>query len=147
MAAPKLKSYTTKVPVERTVQQIMSLLAKHGAQRIMQDFEDGSVVGMIWSVDLPQGQVAFKMPVNVDKCHAVLQSQGVSRGYEHSRRVAWRLVLNWIEVQIALLQTEMVTFDQVMLPYAVGRDGRTLYEHMLEGGYQQYAALPPGPSQ
>lgn len=151
MSIPTLKNYTTKIPAERTASQIIEILAKHGASQVMQDFDDGHIAGISWAVETPHGRVAFKMPVDVDKCHAVLMSQGVATprqttpaNYEHSRKVAWRIVKDWVEVQLALLRTEMVTLDQVMLPYAVGRDGRTLYQHMIDGGYDQFAALPQG---
>ena len=44
-------------------------------------------------------------------------------------RTAWRIVKDWVEAHIALVETQMVTAPQVFLPYAVMRDGRTLSEH------------------
>ena len=45
-------------------------------------------------------------------------------------RVAWRIVRNWVEAQLAIIETRMVKTEQVFLPYAVTRDGKTLYEHV-----------------
>ena len=47
---------------------------------------------------------------------------------EHAERVAWRIVKDWLEAQLAIIRTEMVTLDQVMLPYMVGDEGHTVYE-------------------
>src|SRR4029077_4711279 len=44
-------------------------------------------------------------------------------------RTAWRIVKDWVEAQMALVQTQMVTTAEVFLPYAVMRDGRTLAQH------------------
>lgn len=41
-------------------------------------------------------------------------------------RTAWRIVKDWVEAQMALVETRMVTTQEVFLPYAVMRDGRTL---------------------
>jgi hypothetical protein len=45
-------------------------------------------------------------------------------------RTAWRIVKDWTEAQMALVETQMVTTQEVFLPYAVMRDGRTLSEHV-----------------
>ena len=148
-----LKNYTTRVSAERTATQITELLGKHGASKVMHAYDGGRIAGVMFAIETPHGEIGFKMPVDVDRCHAVLLKEKVlpsskpKAAYEQSRRVAWRLVKDWIEVQLALIETEMVTLDQVMLPYVVDRNDRTLYEHMLEGGYQRFAALPPGDDQ
>jgi hypothetical protein len=45
-------------------------------------------------------------------------------------RTAWRIVKDWVEAQMALVETQMVTTQEVFLPYAVMRDGRTLSQHV-----------------
>ena len=45
-------------------------------------------------------------------------------------RTAWRIVKDWVEAQMALVETQMVTTRDVFLPYAVMRDGRTLSQHV-----------------
>jgi hypothetical protein len=45
-------------------------------------------------------------------------------------RTAWRIVKDWVEAQMALVETQMVTTQQVFLPYAIMKDGRTLTEHV-----------------
>jgi hypothetical protein len=39
-------------------------------------------------------------------------------------------VRNWVEAQLAIIETKMVTTEQVFLPYAIVRGGQTLYEHV-----------------
>jgi hypothetical protein len=47
-------------------------------------------------------------------------------------RTSWRIVKDWTEAQMALVETQMVTTAQVFLPYAVMRDGRTLGETVAQ---------------
>jgi hypothetical protein len=60
---------------------------------------------------------------------------------EHAADVAWRVVLNWLEAQLALIAADMAKLDQVMLPY-LAVDGGTLYEIIRD----QHLALPGGAS-
>ena len=47
---------------------------------------------------------------------------------EQAVKTAWRIVKDWVEAQMALVETKMVTTQQVFLPYAVMSDGKTLGE-------------------
>lgn len=48
--------------------------------------------------------------------------------YEQSERVAWRIVKDWVEAQMAILESEMVTMDEIFLPYMLNRNGDTVYK-------------------
>jgi hypothetical protein len=39
-------------------------------------------------------------------------------------------VKDWVEAQLAIIETRMVTTAQVFLPYAVTTNGQTLYEYI-----------------
>lgn len=45
-----------------------------------------------------------------------------------AERVAWRILRDWVMAQMAILETEMVAIDQIMLPYMVDDQGHTVYE-------------------
>ena len=49
------------------------------------------------------------------------------------------------QAQLALIATQMVTLEQVFLPYALTVDGRTVYEHVQAEKW--LAALPPPAAQ
>ena len=49
-------------------------------------------------------------------------------------RTAWRITKDWVEAQMAIVETKMVTLPQVFLPYAVTQNGQTVYEKILENG-------------
>ena len=50
-------------------------------------------------------------------------------------RVSWRIVKDWVEAQMAIVDTKMVTLDQVFLPYVIMPDGRTLYERVRDARF------------
>jgi hypothetical protein len=49
-----------------------------------------------------------------------------------TERVAWRIAKDWLEAQLAILQSEMVSIDQVMLPYLHVDGDKTLYQAYAE---------------
>lgn len=129
-----LLNYTTSVPVTRTIGHIQTLLVKAGARSIMSDYDAGGApVGIAFIIDTAHGPRTYKLPVAADRVHAILQADPAVHGQqttlEHAARVAWRILKDWIEVQLAIIQAEMVTLDQVMLPYMQAEvSGRTVYE-------------------
>jgi len=139
-------NYTTSVATNRTVGQIQGLLVEAGARAIMAEYDDvGNTTGMSFAVITPFGKQGYTLPVRTERVLAVLQRDKVARRYctpEHAERVAWRILKDWIEAQLALLRTEMVTLDQVMLPYMRTSDGKTVYELYLD----DRLALPAGES-
>ena len=133
-----LLNYTTTVPVPRTVQAIQSSLARAGARQVLASYDDDQeIVGLSFVIDGPLGRRAYSLPVCAEQVQAVLDRQRLAPRYQgeaHARRVAWRIVKDWLDAQLALLETEMVTLDQVMLPYmhADGVPGSfTVYELYL----------------
>ena len=145
-----LLDYSTKVPAEQTAGQIVSLLARKRAIAIMMEYSpngSGEIVGLKWRVRTPHGDLPFSLPVNAEAVEKVLEKQYQARqvpraatGAEQARRVAWRILLEWVRAQMALLDTEMVSLDQLFLPYLVTEHGETLYERMLTTRFQ--LALP-----
>jgi hypothetical protein len=127
-----LLNYTTTVPATRTASQIMDILAKHGAQQILVDYGFGSAVtGLAFAIHTEVGLMRYKLPVDTAAVEKVLRAdRGVAprlRSAEQAERVAWRILKDWIEAQLALIATKMVTLDQVMLPYMLMGEG-TVYD-------------------
>ena len=127
-----LLNYTTKVPVVRSVQEIQKSLVKAGASSIMQDFnEDGEMSAIAFKITLNGTNISFRLPSKTAEVFEVMKYDGTPRSFltpEHAQRVAWRIIKDWVEAQMAIVATNMVTLPQVFLPYAVRPDGTTLYD-------------------
>ena len=124
-----LLNYTTKVDVYTTVGAIQGCLVKHGAKKIVQDYdEENRLVSISFMVNTPTGPKGIRLPANVDAVHSVLHRQKVKCDRAQAERVAWRIVKDWVEAQMAILESEMVQMDEIFLPYMVNRNGQTLFE-------------------
>ena len=122
-------NYTTKVDVYTTVGSIQSCLVKHGAKKIMQDYDDDNrLVALSFMVNTPTGPRAIRLPANVDAVQKVLTRQKVKCDRDQAERVAWRIIKDWVEAQMAILESEMVQMDEIFLPYMILNSGQTVFE-------------------
>lgn len=134
-----LLNYTTKVSVDRSVAEIMKMLTKFGAQRIMVENDDtGTIVGMSFEILVDGAKTGYKLPVKWEEVLYIIDTDGrvprAKKNPEHAKCVAWRILKDWVEAQLAILETNMVKLDQVFLPYAIAKSGKTIYEHVKSVG-------------
>lgn len=139
-----LLNYTTAVPVARTIGAIQGLLVEAGARAIQTEYDDvGRPTSIAFAIETAYGKRFFALPVQASRVETVLKRDKVQPRYstpEHAERVAWRIVKDWLEAQLAIIRTEMVTLDQVMLSYMRSDNGLTVYEVYRD----QQLALPAG---
>lgn len=131
----KIANYSTTVPALKSIREIQDILVAHGAKHILMDYDQGEPIGIAFITATPHGDIPFRLPANIDRVQAVLNKQRVRTtvNKDFACRVAWRILKDWTRAQMAILETEMVTIDQVFLPYMqIGEKGKTLYEVMLD---------------
>jgi hypothetical protein len=133
-------NYTTTVPVERTLAEIQALLGRSGAAAVATTYDgDGTPTGVMFTLRLGDTEHAYRLPVDVDAMHRTLQAaerrgdlrhgaRGKYSTVAQARRVAWRVVKDWLEAQLALITAGQARLEQVMLPYLRVDDERSLYD-------------------
>jgi len=135
-----LLNYTTSISAQKTVDEIMGILAGHSAKAILMNYDnDGQIESLSFQIATPQGDIGIRLPVDPDAVLKVMSRQGVPRKYldrAHAIRVAWRIVKDWIKAQMAIVETEMVRIEQVFLPYWITPSGKTLYAHLVDTKFQ-----------
>lgn len=131
-----LLNYTTGVEAAKTVGEIQGILAAHKATAILTEYaDDGTVRALAFKTPSPYGELGIRLPIDPEAVLRVLSHERalgrVPRRYvNHAQavRVAWRIVKDWVSAQMAIIETEMVKMEQVFLPYAMTKDGQTVYE-------------------
>ena len=134
-----LLNYSTSIEVGKTLAEIQKCLTAHGASAVLTEFDDeGSILALSFKINLNGKEMAFRLPTDWRPVLEILKRDPkVPRSKEtqpQSLRVAWRITKDWVEAQMAIVETKMVTLPQVFLPYAVTKNGRTVYEKILDGG-------------
>lgn len=139
-----IANYTTKIDASQSVMEIQQMLVKHGATQFLINYgQEGSVEALSFQVKTPDGVLPFRLPVRPKAVQKVLEDQGVQasyRTYEHAVKVAWRIAKDWVRAQITLIEIEMVSIQEVFLPYMLVEKNQTLYEIMAN----RHFLLPKG---
>jgi len=147
-------NYSTEVPAERTVAQIIGMLARKGAQSITQDFlADGRVKAIRFLLNVGGLPSTFALPANIDGVASVIMAEKPYSRYSNqtrdewmmkqraaAERISWRILKDWIEAQMALIESGQADAGQVFMPYAQQADGRTMYELWLDNNQRRLAA-------
>lgn len=140
-----LLNYTTTVAAEKSIGEIQRQLAQHGAKHIGVSYDQGQAEAVTFVIATEFGDRQFKLPARAQAVLETLQAQArrgkVPRRYAEigqATRVAWRILKDWVEAQMAILESGMVAVDEVFLPYMIDGRGRTVYQVMCE----QQLALP-----
>lgn len=134
-----LLNYTTKIDPDKTCAEIGKILSSHGAIGVMTEYDqkDHLVSALRFMIQVGERKMMFKLPADWRPVQKVLQDQrekgrrSIDTSQEEEVRVAWRILKDWMEAQMALVETQMVTTQEVFLLYMMTRDGRTLSEKVI----------------
>lgn len=155
-----LKNYTSNVPVPQTIHRIEQVLIKCGVSGIMKEYTgtDGEISAITFRIESPGGPITIRLPADKgkaldalwldyvdgdklnDKGDAIIgwgsrkQKRRVDFA-DQAARTAWKIVQDWIEVQMSMIQMKQADTLQVFLPYVF--DGkRTYYEALKESNFR-----------
>jgi hypothetical protein len=141
-----IKNYTTAIDEAKTVGEIMGLLAAKGARAIRIDYDELNRPDAIsFVLNIGTLPIPFKLPCNFAGVLKAMAADYKSRTARYrfernsesasqSRRVAWRIIKDWVAAQMALVEAEQASMAQVFLPYAMPNEksGRTVFEQFIE---------------
>ena len=134
-----LKNYTTEVSAEKTIDEIEKIIVKHGATTFFKTYKNGEVEGVVFVIPIISGEMPIKMPSRVEQVKLALFGKRTSYSdsmEKQARRTAWRNIKDWLDAQMALIETEQVKLEEIFLPYMTDRAGKTLYEYMKESDFK-----------
>lgn len=111
-------------------------------------YDAGRPVAIAFSIDTEFGPRNFDLPVNTEGVFKAMQrDRSVPPRYTNraqAERVAWRILKDWVEAQLALIEAGMSKLDEVMLPYMMTNRGRTLaVEYRESAGLRQAIEAAP----
>lgn len=153
-----LLNYTTKVSVESTVDEITRRLRAFGVRELTVRYADkGRPIGLVFRLDTTfAGEQGFVLPADPKPVLQTLERQWsagqIRHNYvneEQAERIAWRIVKDWVEAQLAIVETGMVKLETVFLPYMLIAGGETTVYGAASGGHlalpgvETKRALPP----
>lgn len=145
-----LKNYTTEVPALKSIGEIQGKLVAAGATDISMRYgSDKQPVAMSFVIKTAHGTLPFRLPANIPAVEKILAGMRarppetwhhdyekvMDRIHAQAARVAWRILRDWVDAQLAIIETEMVQLEEVFLPYMLVKEETTLFQVMEGKGY------------
>lgn len=133
-------NYTTTINANKSVGEIQALLASKGARKVMIEYGPCAEVAAIsFEILCNEIHMQFRLPANWKGVHKAILKAKIKgkpvaakyRGEQHAIGVCWRIIKDWIEAQLAIIEAEQADMATVFLPYAIMKDGNTVSENFL----------------
>jgi hypothetical protein len=137
-------NYTSIIEPEQTIGEIQKMLSRHNVSAMMTEYDGPHVSAVSFRLNIEGRPMSFQLPCNWRAVLEVFHEQGITSGKlkhkdrnieNQAIRTAWRVIRDWIEAQLALVEINMVTVPQIFLPYVMTKDGKTLYEKMVDSNF------------
>lgn len=132
-------NYTTSIDPMKSASECIARLAAHGASAIGITYVARKPTGLTFAIETVHGMRSFSLPVNTEgTCKALAAAYQAGRiaprytGRDQAERVAWRVIKDWLEAQLALIEAGIADMAQVMLPYLHVDGDTTLYQAFVE---------------
>lgn len=156
-----LKNYTSDVPVSTTIYRIEQLLIRCGVTAINKEYGDttGSIIAVTFNLPSAVGDLRIRLPANKEEATNALWKDYIGDDLEpdgrikwnskkkrrridfveQGERTAWRIVQDWVEVQMSMISMNQADPREVFLAYIW--DGKqTIYQRIETQGFK--ALLP-----
>jgi hypothetical protein len=139
----RIKNFSTEIPVSRTVAEIEKMLTKYGATHIMKEYNGEIPVMLVFAITTEHGKMGVRLPIHPDRVLSVFKLQVNNRllpnkywdgewAIAQAHRVAWRIVKDWLDAQLTLLNIQMVKIEEIFLPYIYNDKLKMTVYEMLE---------------
>jgi len=146
-----LKNYTSSVSAARSIAYIEAKLAQNGATQILKEYgKDQRVVGISFLIPVNGKDMFFKLPAKVAQCEKVLRAGLSSRARPETHkkiaaqaeRTAWKILCDWVETQMAMVELTQVEIMEIFLPYVYNSVTKTTFFEQIKS--TNYKALLSG---
>lgn len=137
-------NYTTSIEATKSASEVQIILAKAGAKSVAIDYTDGMPSALMFTIIYLEQPIHFRLPCNAEGVFKALsRSNKVSRSQRtihQARRVAWRIIKDWVEAQLAIVESQQAQMTEVFLPYVVAENGQTMFQRFTESTQKQLTA-------
>lgn len=134
-------NYTTEIDALKSIGEVSAILVRNGAKKISTDYDDqGNPVGVTFCLIFDGRLIGYCLPCNYA---GVLRAMANDKKIPRSKcteaqaiRVSWRIIKDWVEAQMAIVQANVAVIEEVFLPYALTKNGNTVYKEIKANASQ-----------
>ncbi len=142
----KLKNYTTTISASTSMAMIEDALVQAGAIQINKQYNQEKLCsGIVFIIMVENMPLKFIIEAKIDACYKVLRAE-ISRpkpGTEERLRkqasmTAWKIWVDWVQVQLSLITLQKIEAFQVFLPYLYDESNQeNFYERLKRNKFKQ----------
>ena len=131
-------NYTTKIDAWTTVNEIQKIMSKHKVSHFSIKNDGSRPVALSFTIDYQGTPMNFLLPCNHGGVWQVIRSdksiESKYRNEEQAFRTSWRIVKDWVQAQLAIVEAQLASIQEVFIPYLViNNTGETLSQRILNG--------------
>lgn len=139
----KIKNYTSSIPVERTISKIEGFLVSAGARDILKNYNDQrELEGISFKIFRHNKDFAFRLPASVYGVARVLYGveyhKLLDNRKQQAMRTAWKIIQDWVELQISMVKLQQADVVEVFLPY-MWLGEKTFYKSLSDNNFKMIA--------
>lgn len=136
-----IKNYTSTVPANKSIQCIEDKLVRQGAKNIFKDYNNGTLTSISFIIAKEGRLHPFKLPAKVDNVERLFKRKyprtNRKKLHEQAERTAWKIMNDWIDIQMSLIELEQAEFMEIFLPYLYDpRTKQTYFEIVKDSGFK-----------
>lgn len=132
--------------------EIEHILVKFGAEGVLKQYKGQKIDAIMFFLVKDGQKIPFKIPMNIERTRAIITNlvkEGkLPKKYldeplrsAQGERVAWRVIKDWIDSQLSLMEMQFADPIEIFLPYAYNMvENKTMYQKFLENK-EKYLAL------
>ena len=127
-------------------------LVANGARSIIKEFgPKGEISTLCFVIQINGNDIPFQLPAKVQECEKVLLASLSSRAHPGTRkkmkdqaeRTAWKILSDWVEAQMAMIELAQVDVMEVFLPYVYDPTTRmTFFQSMQKKKFKGLLTAP-----
>ncbi len=141
-----IKNYTSTVPAMTSMGRIENLLIEVGATGISKKIDPATktCTAITFKMELNGMPLSFHISAQIQPCFDVLWAE-VKRPRpdtkqlitQQAERTAWKIISDWVEIQVTMIRLQQAELLQVFLPYLYDeKNDQTFYNRLQEGGFK-----------
>jgi len=151
---PNLKNYTSSVSARSSISHIENKLSVYGASSISKWFDSEHRTAGLCFVLVTNGiAMTYKVPANVLKVEKRFLANrsrppktkvDKDRVRDQAERTAWKIMSDWVDIQLSLIDVDQVEASEVFLPYIFDGES-TYYEYLKKNKFKGIPQLTHNP--
>ncbi len=139
-----IKNYTSIVSKEKSIANIEKLLVQAGANHISKIYENNEIKGLFFQLIIDNNPFTFRLPSQSENIYIMLKNNikkprknTFKNINEQSERIAWKILKEWIHIQLSFIKLKQIEPLQAFLSYLYDFNKQlTFYDTLKQNNFK-----------